>query len=72
MGWSFLIGDEAEEFFLYSLWDFDESGAFSHDISLLDPASSSDVVADGCPLCLLYNQVLSTFVEYPRYGILLL
>jgi hypothetical protein len=68
----FLVGDEAEQFFLYCLWYFDEPGAFSHDVCLLDSATGSDVVADGRPLSLLDHQVLSPFVEYARNGILLL
>jgi hypothetical protein len=67
-----LVGDKAEQFLLDCIGDLDESGALSHDVCLLDPAASSDVVADGRPLSLLDHQVLPTFVEDTRNGLLLL
>jgi hypothetical protein len=66
-----LVGDEGEQFLLDGLWDFDEFGALTHDIGLLDPAAGGDVVADGVPLALFDDHVLAAFVEDARNGLLL-
>jgi hypothetical protein len=72
LGLVFGVDDELEEVFLDGIRDFDEFGALTHDIGLLDPAPGRDVVFDGRPLLLLDGEVLAALVEDAGYELLLL